>query len=250
MKGASMRATLMICSALLIVTTSLPSVFGDEAQDKSPLKPAHLSAQVTVEVDYLIYVPEDYESKDAWPLLLFLHGAGERGDDLNRVKVHGPPKLIEAGQKFPFVVVAPQCPKGKWWEAAVLTTLIDSVVENNKIAQDQIFVTGLSMGGFGTWDLAAHTPDRFAAIVPICGGGKPFSTRRFTHLPTWVFHGGKDSVVPLKQSEEMVEALKARGGNVRLTVYPEAGHDSWTEAYANPELYEWMLAQKRGKKEE
>ena len=106
-------------------------------------------------------------------------------------------------------------------------------------------MTGLSMGGFGTWSLAGFSPDRFAALVPICGGGDPFIARRFVRTPVWVFHGAKDPVVPLAASEKMVEALKAANGNVKFTVYPEAGHDSWTDAYDDPELYTWLLQQKR-----
>jgi len=104
------------------------------------------------------------------------------------------------------------------------------------------------MGGFGTWMLAAYQPNRFAAIVPICGGSEPFTTRVIAHISAWVFHGAKDLVVPLKRSEEMVDALKKSGGNVKFTVYPDAGHDAWSQTYANPEVYEWLLQQKRGAK--
>ena len=204
-----------------------------------------LDTQVRVTLDYLLFLPKGYEEKDSWPLMLFLHGAGERGDDLELVKKHGPPKIVETKPDFPFVLVSPQCPRNRWWDARGLTALVDDVVAKHKIDEDRIYVTGLSMGGFGTWSLAAHTPDRFAAIVPICGGGESYWTRRLSHLPVWVFHGGKDSVVPLERSEAMVDALKKQGGNVKLTVYPEAGHDSWTATYDNPELYEWLLQQKR-----
>jgi len=200
---------------------------------------------VKITLDYLLYLPDDYNEKPSWPLLLFLHGAGERGSNLDLVKIHGPPKLVAAGQKLPMVVVSPQCPSNRWWEPQQLTALVDEIVEKHKIDRDRIYVTGLSMGGFGTWALAATTPERFAAIVPICGGGEPFRVRRHAHVPAWVFHGAKDPVVPLDQSQRMVDALKRAGGNVRFTIYPEAGHDSWTEAYNDPKLCEWLLAQKR-----
>ncbi len=119
------------------------------------------------------------------------------------------------------------------------------MVERYKVDKDRVYVTGLSMGGFGTWSLAGFSPDRFAALAPICGGGDPNTVRRFAHVPVWVFHGAKDPVVPLAASEKMVEALKKAKGNVKVTIYPEAGHDSWSEAYANSELYEWLLQQKR-----
>lgn len=206
---------------------------------------ARLDVDVKVRMGYLLALPKDYAKQDKWPLLLFLHGSGERGDNLDLVKVHGPPKLIAAGKDLPFIVVSPQCPKDRWWQPMELMALIDEVSRTHKVDQDRICVTGLSMGGFGTWNLAAYAPKRFAAIAPICGGGEAYWTRSFAHLPVWVFHGGKDFGVPLERSEQMVEALKKNGGHVRFTVYPEAGHDSWTATYDNPEFYEWLLAQKR-----
>jgi len=208
-------------------------------------QPQQLERTIKITMHYLLYLPKDYAQQDSWPLLLFLHGAGERGADLERVKVHGPPKLIAAGKEFPFIVVSPQCPKDEWWKPHELAALVDEIVEKYKVDQDRVYVSGLSMGGYGTWSLADFAPNRFAAIVPICGGGSPRSVRKFTHLPVWVFHGAKDSVVPLSASVEMVEALQRVHGNVKFTVYPEADHDSWTETYDNPELYTWMLEQKR-----
>src|SRR5262249_25165213 len=146
----------------------------------------------------------------AWPLLLFLHGAGESGSDLKRVKRHGPPKLIERGKDFPFIVVSPQSP-GRGWDPRTLNALLDDVAAKHKVDKDRSYVTGLSMGGFGTWALAAASPDRFAAIVPICGGGTPGDAKKIKDLPIWVFHGAKDSVVPPNRSEAMVKALKSAG---------------------------------------
>ena len=204
-----------------------------------------LDVNVGVQLNYLLALPKDYTQQKSWPLVLFLHGAGERGAELKLVKKHGPPKLIDNGKAFPFIVVSPQCPKDVWWEPIELTALLDEIIKNNNIDEDRIYLTGLSMGGFGTWRLAAHSPDRFAAIAPICGGGEPYWARRFPHLPTWAFHGAKDRVVPLERSQEMIDAVKKNGGLPKLTVYPDAGHDSWTETYNNPQLYEWLLAQKR-----
>ena len=228
----------------LLVLPAIRAVAGDAGQQKS----AELNRTIKVTMKYLIYLPKDYDQKPAWPLMLFLHGSGERGDNLDLVKHHGPPKLIGAEKQFPFIVVSPQCPNGKSWEPYELTALLDEIVEKYKVDQDRIYVTGLSMGGFGTWALAAHTPNRFAAIVPICGGGDPSRTRRIARIPTWVFHGGKDPTVPLERSQKMVEALKKSGGDPKFTVYADAGHDSWTEAYNSPELYEWLLQQKRTEK--
>ena len=198
---------------------------------------------------YLLYLPEGYDEQPGkrWPLVLFLHGAGERGSDLQGVRRNGPPRLIDEGQQFPFIIVSPQCPQRKWWtcEIFALGALLDEIEHTYSVDPDRIYVTGLSMGGMGTWALTFANPDRFAAIVPICGGDDPEMACTIKHIPTWVFHGAKDNVVPLAQSEKMVEALRACGGNVQFTVYPEADHDSWTETYANPSLYTWLLQQRR-----
>jgi predicted peptidase len=200
---------------------------------------------------YLLFLPEGYGEKNKkWPLILFLHGAGERGDDLNKVKVHGPPKIVQKKKDFPFIVVSPQCPKDSWWndKVEVLINLLDEIEANYNVDTKRVYLTGLSMGGYGTWALGSKDPERFAAIAPICGGGMRIMAFGLTDMPIWVFHGAKDKVVPLDESEEMVAAIKARGGNVKLTVYPDAGHDSWTETYNNPKLYEWFLKHRRVKK--
>ena len=206
---------------------------------------ARLNRQTRIEMAYLISLPKDYEAQTSWPLLLFLHGAGERGSDLELVKKHGPPMLIEQGKDFPFVVVSPQCPTDLWWEPVGLMALLDEVVEKYRVDQDRIYVTGLSMGGFGTWSLAAFAAERFAAIAPICGGGEPVWAGRLALVPAWTFHGAADTVVPKQRSQEMADAIKKRGGDVKLTIYPGVGHDSWTQTYANPELYDWLLQHQR-----
>lgn len=220
-----------------------------QAADDSPTQrqtPRQLDSKVTVQLDYLLYLPEEYDSNKKFPLLLFLHGAGERGDDIELVKKHGPPKLIDAGQQFPFIVVSPQCPKDRWWRPHELIALLDEISRMHSVDQDRIYCTGLSMGGFGTWALGFHAPDRFAALVPICGGGEKSWAKQIAHIPIWVFHGAQDKGVPLSRSEQMIEALqKNKAANAQLTVYPEAGHDSWTETYNNPKLYEWLLKQRR-----
>ncbi len=235
------RAILAI--SLLHVTSSSSLVLGDDQAGVQ--QPVNLKTQVEVEMDYLLYLPKHYDKQKSWPLLLFLHGAGERGDDLELVKKHGPPKLIAKGKEFPFIVVSPQCSADVWWEPIELTALLDKIIDTHNVDEDRIYVTGLSMGGFGTWRLAAYTPDRFAAIAPICGGGEAYWARRFRHLPTWAFHGAKDKGVPVERSQEMIDALKENGGQPKLTIYPDAGHDSWTETYHNPQFYEWLLAQRR-----
>lgn len=203
-----------------------------------------------VEMNFWLYLPPGYPGQQRWPLMLFLHGAGERGDDLERVKIHGPPKRIDIEEaSFPFVIVSPQCPEEGWWseddQIERLDALLEEVTGRYEIDPQRLYVTGLSMGGYGTWALAARYPRRFAAIAPICGAGDPGAAGRLAHLPVWVFHGAKDPVVPLESSQQMVDALREAGGSVAFTVYPEAGHDSWTESYANPALYDWFLQHRR-----
>ncbi len=201
----------------------------------------------TEEIHYWQYLPDHYASDTAarFPLLLFLHGGGEVGNDLKLVKKHGLPKLIAQGQSFPFVLVAPQNPRDQLWDDALVLAVLDRTMATQRIDPDRVYLTGMSRGGFGTWRLAIQHPERFAAIVPVCGGGVPDYVKRIKDVPVWAFHGAKDRVIPLSRTVAMVEALLAAGGTVKLTVYPEAGHDSWTETYDNPALYEWLLMQSR-----
>lgn len=208
-----------------------------------------------VELEYLLHLPKGYDAAGSkkWPLMLFLHGAGERGDNVAKVAVHGPPKLVKQGKDLPFILVSPQCPEGLRWDDGELLALLDDVMARHKVDSKRVYLTGLSMGGFGTWSLGMRHPDKFAAIAPICGGGNTIDVllnsrnakSAIKTLPIWVFHGAKDPVVPLAESERMIAAVKKAGNkDVKLTVYPEAQHDSWTATYDNPELYDWFLAQK------
>lgn len=208
----------------------------------------HRTVYRDVGCQYLLYVPRGYGEapEERWPVILFLHGAGERGDDLELVKTHGPPRLISEGAEFPFVMIAPQCPEGEWWNPEVLVALLDVVMESYRVNEDRVCVTGLSMGGLGTWHVAATYPERFAAIAPICGSPYPFKPGTLDKLPIWCFHGAMDDVVPVEDSDLMVRRLRECGGQVRFTVYPDAGHDSWSRTYDNAELYEWFLRHKRG----
>jgi predicted peptidase len=198
---------------------------------------------------YLLHLPEDYDSdpERRWPLVLFLHGAGERGCDLDSVACHGIPKLAEAGREFPFVIATPQCPESSQWVAEVTTLagLLDDVAAGYRIDPSRVYATGLSMGGFGTWSLAVRYPERFAAIAPICGGLWHQGVDRIRRLPVWAFHGEEDKTVPIEFTETIVAGLEALGADVRFTRYPGVEHDSWTRTYDNPDLYDWLLAQRR-----
>lgn len=201
--------------------------------------------QTDLNMNFLLYFPQEYSPDKEWPLLIFLHGRGEQGNDLEKVKIHGPTRRIKEGAEFPFIVAAPQCPQGKWWSVAELDKWLDYLLRQLPVDKKRIYLTGLSMGGFGTWAWATDRPGRFAAIAPVCGGGDARLAWRLKNIPVWAFHGAKDNVVPISRSQEMVDALKKWEGNVKFTAYPEANHDSWTETYANPELYSWLLEQHR-----
>ena len=209
-----------------------------------------------LDVKFLLYLPKEHAAKPKkkWPLIMFLHGAGERGDNLDRVKVHGPPKLVEQGESMEFIIVSPQCPRETIWNDELLITLLNDVVKRYHADETRLYLTGLSMGGYGTWSLGLTHCDRFAAIAPICGGGdfiKAYNAggakgKALSTLGIWAFHGAKDTVVPLAESERMVTSIKKFGHpGPKLTVYPEARHDSWTKTYANPGLYKWFLQHQR-----
>jgi predicted peptidase len=211
----------------------------------------------TQRYDYLLFLPKGYDAdpQKKWPLMMFLHGAGERGTNVWLVAVHGPPKLVRSQPDFPFILVSPQCPTDQLWNPEALTRLLDQIEATQRVDKSRVYLTGLSMGGFGTWTLGMRHPERFAAIAPICGGGDWLEVRLASRksgpalksLPVWAFHGAKDNVVPLSESERMINVLKGAAGNetAKLTVYPDANHDSWTETYNNPELFKWLLEQGR-----
>jgi predicted peptidase len=210
----------------------------------------------TVEVHYLLYLPSDYEKalERTWPLILFLHGSGERGNDLELLKRQPLPKILDERKDFPFIVLSPQLPLAMGnWSGLIdpVKALLDQIQAGYSVDARRVYLTGLSMGGFGTWEFALRYPKRFAAIVPIAGGYRyqsktiPENICDLKDLPVWVFHGARDVNVMPSQSEDMVEALKACGGKVRFTLYPDADHAvSWTRAYSDPELYKWMLEQR------
>jgi predicted peptidase len=258
-RGTARRAARMIPLFLMLGATTAFPLKSTFAQETTPsvVQAGQQTAQglektITrvVKADYLLYLPKDYGKDPSvkWPLMIFLHGSGESGTDVQKVKAHGPPKLIAAGKEFPFIIVSPQAPivPRRGWSVETLNTLLDDILARYSVDQDRVYLTGLSMGGFGTWAWVSENPERFAAIAPICGGGQPRMARRIKDMPIWVFHGAKDMTVPISESEQMVEALKKAGApEVKFTIYPDAGHDSWTATYDNPELYTWLLQHKR-----
>jgi predicted peptidase len=257
------------------VVVGAASLSGAWAQGPPSTKPADDAPQPLTfaatdgkTLPYLLLKPKNFDPAKKYPLVMFYHGAGERGDDnksqwKNGIEVFQTP---ENRTKFPCFIVAPQCPKDKQWvnvpwgddsevqpaepsdELKLSLEVLESVRKEFPIDSSRLYVMGLSMGGYATWDVITRYPDLFAAAVPICGGGDEKMAAKIKDLPIWAFHGAKDPTVPIARSEEMVKALKDLGADVKFTVYPEAKHDSWTETYDNPELFSWFLAHKRGTK--
>ena len=197
---------------------------------------------------YLLHLPAAYHAgTGSWPLVLFLHGASERGDDPADLLAHGPVRQAEAGLDLPFVLLAPQCPGYSTWacELTGVSALLDRVVDEHRVDADRVCVTGLSMGGAGTWAIGARYPHRFAALVPICGAWMPEAAPRLAGTPVWAFHGEDDDNIPIAHTEQMVAALEELGAPVRFTRYPGVTHDSWTRTYDDPEVYAWMTRQRR-----
>ncbi len=208
-------------------------------------------AQKPVELEYLLYEPAGARADDGpWPLILFLHGAGERGDDLNQVRTQGLPAKIERDGPLPALVAAPQCPAGGWWRPVELKALLDHLLTTQPVDRDRVYLTGLSMGGTGTWLLAAECPEMFAALAPVCGRTLRLRAAPIADLPIWVVHGDADPVVHVRNSELMVEYLASAGAErLKFTKVPGGTHDVWTDFYADPQFYEWLFAQRRASKE-
>lgn len=217
---------------------------------------------------YRLLKPKAVDNGNKYPLVIFLHGAGERGTDNTRQLVHGMADFAsdEVMQKYPAFVVAPQCPEGKQWVEVPWSAdehampekpsvplqqtfeLIDQLTKELPVDESRIYITGLSMGGFGTWDAIQRRPRFFAAAAPVCGGGDPAFADNIQHVPVWAFHGDADGAVKVRRSRDMIAALKAAGGSPKYTEYPGVGHDSWTATYRNSEFYAWLFEQKRSPK--
>lgn len=248
-----MKMKTLTVAIVLIAVLAPMKAKAQSANAPLPAEKLKFSISRKVEMPYLYYLPKDYRAKgkQRWPLMLFLHGAGERGTNVQRVAIHGPMSLVKQGRDFPFIIVAPLCPEGQRWQVDSLLKLLATVTKQYAVDTNRVYLTGLSMGGYGTWNLGATRPDLFAAMAPICGGGELIDVllagygkpaNPIARLPVWAFHGAKDNVVPPEESERMIGAMKKAGAKeVKLTVYPEANHNSWTETYNNPALYEWFL---------
>jgi predicted peptidase len=240
---------------LLLISLAMP-IMAQSISNKVVILPKAVHQKTTcLNQQFLLYTPKGNSAKKKSPLIVFLHGMGERGDHIQGVKKHGPPKIAEKQKDFQFMVVSPQCSvdkkgkkgkKGKgWWNVQDIEHLLDYVKKTYHVDENRIYLTGLSMGGFGTWKVAAEMPGEFAAIAPICGGGNPKDAAKYGQLPIWVFHGDADTRVEIQSSQRMVDAVKAAKGNVKFTIYPGVGHNSWSKTYANPALYQWFLSHEK-----
>jgi predicted peptidase len=198
-----------------------------------------------VQIDYLLYLPSEYDPGRKWPLVVFLHGAGARGCDLRLVRQEGLSRLVDCGERFDFILVSPQCPEGSSWSPKLVVELTEHVSNSFSVDRDRAYLTGYSMGGFGTWETACYDPNRFAAIAPVAGGGDVVQARKLQDLPIWAFHGKLDRTVPLEASQRMVNAVRKCGGHVEFTVYPRYGHGICDLPYQDGRFYAWLLAQRR-----
>ncbi len=199
---------------------------------------------------YLLYLPTNFDPAEKSSMMLFLHGRGESYGPLSLVGKWGPPRFAARGDELPFVLVSPQCPEDDSWSKPTqqkrVVELLDHIVKTYNIDEKSICLTGLSMGGYGSWRLAADHPERFSSVVPVCGGGDPADAEKLKDLPIWVFHGDQDGAVPFQRSVEMVDAIQKAGGTkIRFTSLEYIGHNCWSATYATPELYQWISKQKK-----
>ena len=201
------------------------------------------------QIKYLIQLPRGYEENTNrfWPMVFYLHGIGEWGDDLTKVLRFGPPRLVAQGRDLPCIVVSPQVPKGYFWfrESNAILEILEEVITRYRVDKRRVHATGNSMGAFGAILLVAREPERFASLVPVCGGVDYVDSLRLRDVPIWAFHGEKDPIIPVEESRRLVKLVNQIGGKARLTIYPDAGHNCWDRAYDDPALWDWMLAQKR-----
>lgn len=258
-------ASLCLCLTNVAVSQELdPAIASDPVKMFEPRQFADESGNV---LKYRLLKPTKYNVNRQYPLVLFLHGAGERGDDNKVQLVHGMKEFLDPARRenMPCYVVAPQCPAGKRWvevdwsapsskmpeqasdSLGLAIKLVQSMIETAAVDPNRVYITGLSMGGYGTWDAVARHPEIFAAAAPICGGGDPATAPRFKHVALWAFHGDQDQAVKVERSRQMIEALKEAGGEPKYTEYAGVGHDSWTQTYRNQEFHDWLFTQRRTK---
>jgi predicted peptidase len=243
---------MMLNIAILFLVTSgtLRTTYAEEPAAGKQVEQAYVAkGDKEMTAGYQLFLPKSYTATGKkLPMIFFLHGRGESNGPLSLVKKWGPPRLADLDANFPYIVVSPQCPRKEQWkddrQQNILIGLLDEIVKKYNVDTDRIYLTGLSMGGYGSWTLAAGHPERFAAVAPICGGGKPEDAGKLKNIPIWVFHGDLDSAVSFARSKTMVDAIKKAGGKqVRFTTLEFYGHNCWSATYASPNLYAWFNRQ-------
>lgn len=268
----------LVASTILVCITAnlhsqAPEAVVDTAPTTDPKKlfePRQYVADNGDQLNYRLlkpadYTPDNYDPNQKYPLVVFLHGAGERGSDNTAQLMHGLAEFCrpERRQEFPCYVLAPQCPKDQKWvdldwsqpqpdypesisrPLELTLQVVEAMLDDAAIDKSRVLLTGLSMGGYGTWDALARRPELFAAGLPICGGGDTTQAAKFKHIPVWCFHGSDDEVVHPDRSREMVAALRAAGGEPRYTEYAGVKHDSWSQTFANAQTFQWLFTQKK-----
>lgn len=259
-----MKLSSAVAAALLLGSLALAQD-ATETPDMAALLADRAFERDGARLRYRALEPAESADGERHPLVIFLHGIGERGTDNTRQLCNGVERFVsaEARRKHPCFLVVPQCPPDAMWSpirgtrenptfaetptapAALLLGLVEELVQDPRVDPDRVYITGLSMGGYGTWDLAARRPELFAAALPVCGGGDPARAGALAGLPIWCFHGGADALVPPERSRAMIEALSEAGAEAKYTEYEGVGHDSWTRTYGDPEVLEWLFGQKR-----
>ena len=239
-----LNAKLMLLAMFLCTLATLAASHAGEA--KPGFRRFVLKDADGKEAPYFVFVPHGYKGDKAYPVILFLHGAGETSNEKKLLQVGLGPAVKKREKNFPFIAVFPLALERDWKSdnGKRAIAILDEVKKTFKVDDKRIYLTGLSMGGYGTWSLAVAHPDRWAAIAPICGGGDPSKADNIKHIPCWCFHGDADKAVPVEKSREMIKALKDAGGKPRYDEYPGVGHNSWDRAYGNDELYTWFLKHK------
>lgn len=259
--------SLLLCLSIFVLSPA-----GVQAQGKERYEKKTFLSKSGLELPYRILLPENYNPKTKYPLVMFLHGAGERGSDNEAQLVHGSSLFLSKQSEFPAIVVFPQCRKDSYWSSvkidrnqepqsrfnydyssnsetedlSAVIELISDLQKHHKLDKKRVYIMGLSMGGMGTFEALSRHPKLFAAAIPICGGGDTTQVGNFAkQVPLWIFHGADDSVVHADYSRSMVKAIEAAGGKVKYTEYPKVNHNSWDNAFAEPELLSWLFKQKK-----
>ena len=253
----------------LMVFLSLTNLFGQSLTLETEDFLARTYIHEGTDLNYRILYPNNFDKNNKYPLFLFLHGAGERGDDNKKQLIHGSKLFKDKIDQYPAIVVIPQCPSNDYWanvnreetpnglkfeffddrpynpSLKAVVSLIDSLLAEKFIDDKRFYISGLSMGGMGVWELLRKIPDKIAAAAPICGGGSPKAASKMINIPIWALHGIKDTTVPFRHSVAMVLAVQGKGGKAKITLYPNANHNSWDPTFDDPDYLKWFFEKKR-----